>query len=56
VEDLTKQLRLISLTPAISKLAEDFVVLTHVSPAVLKIIDQDQYGGIPKSSTLFALI
>ena len=39
-----------------SKLAEDFVVSTHVGPAVLKIIDQDQYGGIPKSSTLFALI
>ena len=56
VEDLSKQLRPISLTPAISKLAEDFVVSTHVVPAVLKIIDHDQYGGIPKSSTLFTLI
>ena len=56
VEDLSKQLRPISLTHAISKLAQDFVVSTHVSPAVLKIIDHDQYSGIPKSSTLFALI
>ena len=56
VEDLSKQLHAISLTPAILKLAEDFVVSTHVGPAVLKIIDHDQYGGIPKSSTLFALI
>ena len=56
VEDLSKQLRPISLTPAISKLAEDFVVSTHVGSAVLKIIDHDQYGRIPKSSTLFALI
>ena len=56
VEDLSKQLRPISLTPAISKLAEDFVVSTHFGSAVLKIIDHDQYGRIPKSSTLFALI
>jgi len=37
VEDLSKQLRPISLTPAISKLAEDFVVSTHVGPVALKI-------------------
>ena len=41
---------------SISKLAEDFVVATHVGPAVLKKIDYDQYGGIPESSTSFALI
>ena len=45
VEDLSIQLRPISLTPAISKLVEDFVVSTHVSPAVLKVIDHDQYGS-----------
>ena len=56
VEDLSKHLRPISLTPAISKLAEDFAVATHVGPAVLKIIDHDQFSGIPKSSSLFALI
>lgn len=56
IEDLSKHLRPISLTPAISKLAEDFIVTTHVGPAVLKKIDPNQYGGIPKSSTLFALL
>ena len=56
VEDLSKHLRPISLTPTISKLAEEFVVATQVGPAVLKKIDYDQYGGIPESSTSFALI
>ncbi|XP_022785410.1 uncharacterized protein LOC111325784 [Stylophora pistillata] len=56
VVDATKHLRPISLTPAISKVAEDFVVLRYVSPAVLQIIDPNQYGGIPRSSTLYALI
>ena len=32
------------------------MVANHISPAVLKVIDCDQYGGIPKSSTLNALI
>ena len=54
--DATKHLRPISLTPAISKVAEDFVVLRYVGPAVLQIIDPNQYGGIPRSSTLYALI
>ena len=56
VEVASKHLRPISLTPAISKVAEDFVVSKYVGPAVLKIIDPNQYGGIPRSSTLFALI
>ena len=54
--DATKHLRPISLTPTISKVAEDFVVLRYVGPAVLQIIDPNQYGGIPRSSTLYALI
>ena len=56
VEDLIKHLRPISLTPAISKLAEDFVVSTHVGPAVLQTIDSNRCSGIPRSSTLYALI
>lgn len=56
VETINKHLRPISLTPAMSKVAEDFVVRSHVGPAVLKQIDPDQYGGIPNSSTLHALI
>ena len=56
VDDLSKHLSPISLTPAISKLAEDFVVSTHVGPAVLQVIHLDQYGGCPSSATLYALI
>ncbi|CAH3164867.1 unnamed protein product, partial [Pocillopora meandrina] len=37
-----KHLRPISLTPALSKLAEDFLV--EEAPAVLKIIDPSQFG------------
>ena len=53
---ITKHIRPISLTPALSKLAEDFVVSKHVGPAVLELIDSNQFGAIPKSSTLHALI
>ncbi|PFX20627.1 RNA-directed DNA polymerase from mobile element jockey [Stylophora pistillata] len=56
VEDISKHLRPISLTPALSKIAEDFVVGLHIDPAVMEVIDPDQYGGIPKLSTLHALI
>ena len=46
----------ISLTSALSKLAEDFIVKNYVGPAVLEIIDPNQFGAIPKSSTTQALI
>ncbi len=46
VTDASKHLRPISLTSALSKVAEDYVV----------VIDPDQYGAIPKSSTTHALI
>ena len=39
-----------------SKLAEDYVVSTFVKPAVLKKIDPNQYGTVPKSSTTQALV
>ena len=55
VKDISKHLRPISLTPSISKLAEDFVVSSHFGPAVLEVIDPDQFGAIPKSSTTQAL-
>ena len=45
-----------SLTPSISKVAEDFVVTEHVKPAVLRSLDPSQFGAIPKSSTTFALL
>ena len=55
-EVLKKQLRLISLTPCLSKVAEDCVVVDYVKPAVLQILDPNQYGAVPKSSTTQALI
>ena len=56
VSIITKHIRPISLTSALSKLAEDFIVKNYVGPAVLKIIDPNQFGAIPKSSTTQALI
>ena len=39
-----------------SKLAEDYVVDCFVKPAVLKKVDPNQYGTIPNSSTVHALV
>ena len=55
VRDVNKHLRPISLTPIVSKLAEDYVVSMFVKPAVLKKIDPNQYGTVPNSSTTQAL-
>ena len=55
ITDVNKHLRPISLTPIISKLAENFVVSRYVGPAILEVIDPDHFGGIPRSSTLLAL-
>ena len=51
-----KDLRPISLTPTLSKIAEEYVVQEHVKPAVLKHIRQHQYGCVPFSSTKHALM
>ena len=56
VEVLKKQLRPISVTPCLSKVAEDCVVVDYVKPAVLQVLDPNQYGAVPKSSTTQALI
>ena len=56
VKDIRKQLRPISLTPGLSKLAEEFVVEKDIAPAVLSTIDPFQIGGIPRSSATKALI
>ena len=56
VHILEKELRPISLTPSISKVSEECVVNSYVKPAVLKIIDTNQFGAIPKSSTTLALL
>ena len=56
VSDICKQLRPISLTAAISKIAEDCVVKKYIAPAIMSIIDPSQYGVIPRSSTTLAVI
>ena len=56
VLELKKDLRPVSLTPCVSKVAEEFVVEDFVKPAVLDVIGGSQYGAIPKSSTSMALI
>ena len=56
VEDTAMDLRPISLTPTLSKIAEHYVVHEHVKPAVLKRLGTDQFGCIPESSTAHALI
>ena len=54
--DVSKHLRPISLTPALSKIDEEFIVAMYIGPAIPSIIDPDQFGTIPKSSTTHALI
>ena len=56
VTEICKHLRPVSLTPALSKVAEEFVVSKHIGPAILCQIDPNQFGVIPKSSTSMAAI
>ena len=56
VTELGRDLRPISLTACLSKIAEEFIVCDYVRPAVLTILDPCQYGAIRKSSTTYALI
>lgn len=50
VKEVNKHLRPISLTPVLTKIAEE------LRPAILKRIGENQFGSIPKSSTTHALI
>ena len=54
--DVNKHLRPISLTPVLSKLAEDFVVDLYTKPAVLAKVDPRQFGPVTGSSTSEALV
>jgi hypothetical protein len=56
VKDVRKHLRPISLTPILSKVADEFIRQEYVKPAVLIKIKSNQFGSIPKSSTTQALI
>ncbi|KXJ10174.1 RNA-directed DNA polymerase from mobile element jockey [Exaiptasia diaphana] len=56
VVDINKDLRPISLTSTLSKIAEDFIIEKALKPVVLPAIDPAQFGFIPGSCTTFALI
>lgn len=56
MQDINKHLRSISLTPILSKVAEEYVFDTYVKPAVVSKIDPQQFGTVPKSSATYALI
>ena len=56
IEDFNKDLRPISLTSTLSKVAEGFVIEKDLKPVLLKCIDPNQYGFIPNSCATFALI
>ena len=56
VKEVKKDLRPISLTACLSKVAEECVVVDYVKPAALTVLDPNQYGAVPNSSTTQALI
>ena len=51
-----KELRPISLTPALSTIAEDFVVTDYIKPGIIKSVDAHQFRTTPGSLTVMALI
>ena len=55
-KDVKKDLRSISLTSLLSKVAKAFVVEEHMKPAILANIKNNQLGTIPMFSTTQALI
>ena len=54
--DPKKELRSISLTASLSKVAEDFVVSDFIRPALERIADSNQFGTVSGSSTVLALL
>ena len=56
MSDLKKELHPISLTPALSKIAEDFIVSDYIKPALEQKVAPNQFGTITGSSTVMALI
>ena len=54
VRNLKGDLRPISLTWTVSKVAEELLVEDCVKPAVLNVIDNNQHGAVPKSSPVIA--
>ena len=51
-----KDLRSISLTSTLSKIAENFIIDRKLKPVVLRSVDPSQFGFIPGSSTTFSSV
>ena len=56
VEDFNKDLRPLSMTSTLSKVAESFIIERDLRPTLLKSMDPLQFGFVPGSCTTFALI
>ena len=56
IEDFNKELRPISLTNTLSKVAEGFVIDRELKTLMLDCMNPNQFGFIPDSCTAFALI
>ena len=56
VIDVNKDLRPISLTSTLSKIAEDAVIKYDLKRAIMDHLDFNQYGVIPGSNITLALI
>ena len=56
IEDFNKDLRPISLTSTLSKVAEWYIIDRALKPLMLECMDPNQFGFIPDLSTTFALI
>ena len=51
IEDFNKDLR---PTSTLSKIAEEYIIQNDLKPKLLNVIDPNQFGFIPGSSTKFA--
>ncbi|XP_028417134.1 uncharacterized protein LOC114541408 [Dendronephthya gigantea] len=56
ITDFNKDLRPISLTSTLSKVAEKFIIDRGLRPTLLRSLDPSQFGFVPGSCTTFALI
>ena len=56
IKDVNKHFRPISFTAVLSKIAEDHLVEKYAKPAVLKKIDERQFGTVLNLCTTHALI
>ena len=56
VTDIIQDLRPISLTSTLCKIAEDAIIKYDLKPAIMARLDCNQFGFIPGSNTTLALI